>query len=214
MKFNRKLVILCILLIFFLLKLGYVFYCTDYRNYLTSDAGGYWERASRNYVNQPIEFSDWWVWPPFPHLLLAGYFRLLDLVGLFHNRLELTLSINVLMSVVGAYFVYRITQTITDRFKTALLTTLAYLCYYPNIYLDAFVLSEATGTFFFLYSLFLVVLQTQKSSLLGSSLAGLYTTLATACRPAHGINSLAIFSYLLLCQQPWKLKQKIWLSWT
>lgn len=177
----------------------FVFWLTDYQSYLTSDALGYWSRALEVYQGSPVDESvAWsrWVLPPFPHLFFARVFHALDWLGLSAYRHEAILMLNILMGSVIPVLGYGIARGLGFKALAAAAAAILLSLYYPNIYLNAFVLSEGPAQFFLCLALFLATRPEARWSVL--ALAGASLILASAAKPFLAPAGLPFVAYLWL----------------
>ncbi|CAK0767424.1 membrane hypothetical protein [Gammaproteobacteria bacterium] len=194
--FSNEYVLMNILLLFiFLTRIIYVFYFTDYKNYLSSDAGGYWDRAIRHYRGEDIGFIEWGIWPTAPHIFLSWYFHILDYIGLENNKLIASLVANIIISTTACYFFYQSIKIITQKIHIALISTFCYSFFYPNIYFNAFILSEIPAISFFIISLYFII---SPNNLIKLKLSGFFLILASSFKPAYIILSLPYAVYILI----------------
>lgn len=188
-----------ILLTSFITRIIYVYFLTDYKNYLVSDMGGYWERALDRYNSNVFDMSQWTAWPPFYHFFLAEVFKLLYFFNLFHKKLEIVLFLNVISSIISVYFVYLISQEILKNRSQCLLVTFFYSFTYFLIYLNSMVMPDNLSITLIVVSFYLVISRTQNQNAV--FLAGLLLGIAVALKPIHGLIGLPFFLYILLSKK-------------
>jgi len=192
---HDKALLLLILITSTLLKIIYVFYFTEYTSYLQSDAGAYWERANHRFLDQPLTMTQWWVWPPFNHIMLSYFFDFVSLTGLADFRHEATLFANILFSTASAGLFYFTARNWGLGKPVAIVLTTLLGFFFPLIYLNAFVLSETPALFFLSLTLFCIVRKniTLRLILLG----GAAIAIAAAFKPSLGISALPLGLYVL-----------------
>ncbi|RLA59355.1 MAG: hypothetical protein DRQ78_10705, partial [Epsilonproteobacteria bacterium] len=119
-------ILVAIITFSFIIKLIYVFYFSEYSQYLYSDMGGYWNRALASYAGDNTSIGQWSIWPPFPHMTLAWFFKVLYVLGLENHKLEATMFMNVLLSTMTVIFVYLIARKLDDSKNYALIVVVIY----------------------------------------------------------------------------------------
>ena len=72
----RNKLLFLLVTISFLVRLIYVFYFTDYKNYLFSDAGAYWSRANGRYGGAIFPLWQWTAWATCFHFYLTFVFKI------------------------------------------------------------------------------------------------------------------------------------------
>jgi hypothetical protein len=179
----------------FVVKYFYVFDYTDYTNYLLSDMGGYWERATESFTNNDRAEEQWAIWPPFAHMTLAWFFKILYFFDLYEHRLEWVLDANIILSVLSTVWVYLIALKIYPSKAYALLSSTIYAFFFPLIYLNAFVLSEHLSVFALLLSIVLVLYA--RPSWMEYLIAGVTLAFAIGVRPSFGVLGLPAFIYII-----------------
>ena len=188
-----------ILVISFLVKLGYVYFYTDYTHYLFSDMGEYWKRALYSFNHGDKIDSQWAIWPPFAHITLAWFFKLTSVLGLFDHKLELAIAMNVLLSTLSVLWVYLIAIKLYPSRAYALITSMTYAFFFPLIYLNAFILSEHLSLFMLLLSIVMILYA--HTYWLNYFIAGVILSFAIGMRPSFGVIGLPFFIYILLQKQ-------------
>ena len=184
-----------ILIFSFIAKLVYVFAFTDYQKYLFSDCAGYWFRAMERFSGKDVVFSQWAVWPIFPHIVLSWVFRALWFLGVFNYKHQIIIIINVILSTGCVWFLYHITQELTAKKGVALIVSFTYAFSFPFFYYNAFILSEHPAFFTCLFSLYLVICR--RYSLFWILMSGVILGVSVAFRPANALVALPFFSYIL-----------------
>lgn len=188
-----------ILLVSFITRIIYVYYFTDYKNYLFTDMGGYWERAIDRYNGKVFDMSQWTSWATFFHFYLAEVFKLLAFLHLFDKKLEIILFLNVVYSTISIYFVYLISLEILKKKFQCLLLTFLYAFTYFFFYLNALIMAENLSIPLLIISFYLVLSKSQNKKAI--FLAGSLLAIATALRPAHGLIGLPLFLYILFSRR-------------
>ena len=174
-----------------ILRVIFVFIFTDYTNYLSSDMGGYWNRANELLEGNVSGIDQWVIWPPFYHILISQVFKVLQLLNMFSYRLEVVLGLNIFLGSISLYFLYEIIFIITGRKLISFVMLFIYGFAYPIIYMNAYILSENFAipiviiSFYFLF----------KDKYISSAI---FLGIVTACRPPYGIFGLSFVMYLLL----------------
>lgn len=192
---------LALLVLTLVVRLGFVFWLTDYEHYLFSDFAGYWQRALDRLAGRVLEMDQWAIWPPLYHVLLAEWFKLVALVGLdASSRLPSVLVFNALLGVIDVAVMVTLTRQLTQDLRLALITGLFFGIGYPYLYFNAFVMSEHPAWTAFLVSLWLLMRPRARPGL-----AGLALGIAIALRPAYGLSALAGGLYLL-----WGVRRQSW----
>ena len=74
----QYLIVFAIIIFSALLKFIYVFNLTNFKSYLYSDMGGYWERALGRLAGKGHELDQWIIWPPFYHIVLSYMIKAID----------------------------------------------------------------------------------------------------------------------------------------
>jgi hypothetical protein len=189
-----------ILLFAFVLRLIYVYFCTDYKTYLFSDMGAYWQRALDRYNRDVHNYGQWAAWAPFFHYYITFLFQIFDLTGLSKFRLEIVLFLNIVYSVVSIYFFYLLTgYFIKDNFFR-LVSTLFYALAYPLLYLNVFVLSENFSIPIIITSAYLILKYHENKKML--FFTGAFFALAVCARPAIGLLAAPFFLYVVFADKP------------
>lgn len=196
-----SLLFLALLGLTLVVRLGFVFWFSDYEHYLFSDFAGYWQRALDRLAGRVLDMDQWAIWPPLYHVLLAEWFKLIALFGLDENsRLPSVMVLNAMLGVVDVAVMVTLTRQLTGDVRLALLTGLFFGIGYPYLYFNAFVMSEHPAWTAFLVSLWLLTRHRARPGL-----AGLVLGIAIALRPAYGLSALVGGLYLLwgIRCQPW-----------
>ena len=179
------------------IKFIYVFHYTAYEDYLVSDMNAYWHRAVESYYHGDFNPDQWNIWPPFGHMVLAWIFKILYLFDLYPHKLEIVLSINILLSTLTVWFVYRIALHLFPSGAFALVTAGVYAFFFPLIYFNAFILSENPSLFAALLAL-VMLLEHEPGNALHLFVTGLVLAFAIAIRPSVGMAGLPFSLYILL----------------
>ncbi len=180
-------------------KLVYVFLLTEYSQYLFSDFFGYWDRALQRLEGRDLDYHQWAVWPPLPHILLTFFFRIIDALGLGAYRLEAVLAANVALSTAGVAFVYGIVLRLAASSRAALVVAAIYAFAFPLVYFNAFVMSEHPSVAALLAAVWLLVRYPGHIGYV--SAAGALLALAVGMRPAFGLIAIPCGLYVLLAGQ-------------
>ncbi len=194
---NRSFLLGIILILSAYIKFIYVFHDTAYENYLVSDMGAYWDAAVHSYYRGDFDPDQWSIWPPFGHMVLAWIFKILYLFGLYPHKLEIVLSINIFLSTLTVWFVYRIALHLFPSGAFALLTATIYAFFFPLIYFNAFILSENPSLFVYLLAV-VMLLDYKPGGFLHLFVTGIVLAFAIAIRPGFGVAGLPFFLYILL----------------
>ncbi len=184
-----------ILLAGFAIRIFYVYFCTNYKDLLFSDMGGYWQRALDRYNGQIFDYGQWVSWAPFFHYYLTFLFQVFDLLGLSKYRLETVLFLNIIYSIISIYFFYYLTEYFIKSVNYRLLATFFYCFHYPLIYLDAFVLSENLSMPIIITSLYLILKYHENKKL--AFFIGAFFGIAVCARPAVGLLVISFFLYII-----------------
>jgi hypothetical protein len=198
----------------------YVFQFTQFKNYLYSDMGAYWEMALERVKGNDVSIGQWIIWPPFYHIALSYFIRLIDFFGLADFRLEIVKGCDIILGSLSLLFLYGLTKKIAKGNPVpALIVSAAYSFCYPIIYLNAFVLTENLAIPLLIFSTWCIFkvspMRDQDSEAGGSGgrrrirflsiplidflwifLSGLSLAIATAARPAFGLLGLLFVLFL------------------
>ncbi len=188
-----------IIIISFAIRIVYVFYFTDYKNYLVSDMGGYWERATGRYNGDIFPLHQWTCWGTFFHFYLAFVFKILALLNLFEFRLEAVLLLNIIYSVISIFFFYRIAHLILRISKFTILATILYAFSYPFIYLNTFVLSENLSLPLLIVSVYILLMHRKQVFLV--FLNGILLGLGIGFRPALVLLAVPFLLYIIFAEK-------------
>jgi len=188
-------ILTALLIISFLIKLGYVYFYTDYSHYLFSDMNEYWKRALHSFEQGDLADDQWAIWPPFAHITLAWFFKLTYAFGIFEHKLELAIAINVLLSTLSVLWIYLIALKLYPSRTYALITSTTYAFFFPLIYLNAFILSEHLSLFTLLLSI--VLLLYADKHWLNYLISGMILAFSIGIRPSFGVIGLPFFLYIL-----------------
>ena len=184
-----------ILIASFIIRFGYIFYNTDYKNYLFSDMGGYWDRANGTYNGDIFSMYQWTSWATFFHMYLIFIFKILAFLNMSDQKLEVILFLNICYSVLSVYFVFLIANKLLKENLITLIVTLVYAFTYPLIYYNSLVLSENLSIPLLIISTYFLFAYHESSPIM--FINGLLLGLAIGFRPALGLLGLPYFIYLL-----------------
>jgi len=188
-------ILTALLVISFLVKLGYVYFYTDYTHYLFSDMGEYWKRALYSFNHGDKVDGQWAIWPPFAHITLAWFFKLTHVLGVFEQKLELAIAMNVLLSTLSVLWIYLIALKLYPSRAYALTASTIYAFFFPLIYFNAFILSEHLSLFMLLLSIVIVLYA--HTHWLNYFITGAILSFAIGMRPSFGVIGLPFFIYIL-----------------
>lgn len=184
-----------ILLISFIARIVYVFYFTNYKDYLVTDMGGYWNRATDRYNGNIFSVSQWTAWPTFFHFYLAFVFKILNFLDLLNYKLEAVLLLNIILSVISTYFFYLISVSFFKSPILPLLVTSLYAFCYPLIYFNVLIMSENLSIPLFIISVYLVFQHGNDKFPL--FLAGVLLGIAVCTRPAIALLMVPFILYIV-----------------
>lgn len=179
----------------FLARVIYIFYFTNYKDYLTTDMGGYWNRAQDRYNGNIFSVSQWTAWPTFFHFYLAFVFKILNFLDLLNYKLEAVLLLNIILSVISIYFFYLISIGFFKNSTLSLLVTSLYAFCYPLIYFNALIMSENLSIPLFIISVYLVFQHGNDKFPL--FLAGVLLGIAVCTRPAIALLMVPFILYIV-----------------
>src|SRR3989338_9179509 len=177
--------LIAILAINFLIRIGYVFYFTDYKNYLSSDMGAYWYRANERFNGHIFEMSQWTSYAFAYYLYMAFIFKILYFLHLFDYRLEIILLLGIIYATVSNLCFYFISTYLLKNTRSSLLATLFYAFCYPLIYYNAFIMTETVAIPVFVCCVYLLFAHHDKKLIM--FLTGLFLGFAVTVRPAYGL---------------------------
>jgi hypothetical protein len=177
------------------LRVVYVYFLTDYSNYLFGDMGGYWNRAYHRYTGRVYGESEFNMWPVAYHMTLAWGLRLADFLGFAKLKLEFILFLQILAQAISIGMFYEIARTVLRCRRRALMSAGVYALFYQLVYLNAFVLSEHGAIPFFIASIWLCFMRTEVPA--AHAVAGLLSAIAAGWSPRFGPYALALAAYLL-----------------
>lgn len=181
----------------FLLKLEYVFNHTDFKNYIVSDMGSYWNRATGRYDGKLFDIWQWTAWATGFHFYLTFLFKILSFLGYeTAKRLEAVLYLNVIYSTLSVIPFYLIARKLVANKKYCLFVTLFYALAYPIFYLQSMVLSENVSIPLLIFAIYFVFYFYDKIPFL--ILSAICLGLATSLRPGMGLYGLSFFLYIIL----------------
>ena len=182
----------------FLIRFIYVFYFTDYKNYLFSDMSGYWSRANQRYDGDIFGMWQWTAWATFFHFYLAFVFKVLSIFKLLNYKLETVLLLDIIYSTLSVLCLYLISGQILKNVYFSFVLTAFYAFCYPIVYFNAFVLSENLAIPCLMLSVYLLFTHDEKKNKLMLLASGLFLGAAVACRPAMGLMLISFVSYILI----------------
>lgn len=189
-----------ILLSSFLIRIFYVFYCTDYKNYIFSDMSAYWDKAIARYNGDIFPMSQWTAWAPFYYFYLTFVFKILFLLGQFEHKLEAVLLLNIIFSTASVLFVYLISKHLLKNKLFSLLVSFFYAFSYPLIYFNAFVLTENFFIPILIFSVYLLFEYHENKPLM--FINGLVFALAVSARPSMGLLVIPFLLYIIYANKP------------
>lgn len=194
-----------LLILTLLIRLGFVFYGTDYANYLFSDCGGYWQRALNHLAGNQTAPEQWAIWPPLPHILLAEWFKLIALFGVDEGgRLSSVMVLNAVLGVIDTALMASLSRRLTGSVVWGLGVAAFFGLGYPYLYFNAFVMSEHPA-----WTAFLAALWRLSEARPRPIQAGVWLGIATALRPGYGLVALVAGLFLL-----WRSRHRPWpASW-
>ncbi len=192
---KENLLVFIILISSFILKLYFVFYCTDYKNYLFSDMGAYWGRAKERFNGDIFAYGQWSSWATFFHFYLTFVFKILNCLHLSDYRLEAVLFLNVVYSTASVYFFYLISKHFMKDSTFTMFSTLLYAFTYPIIYLNAYILSENIAIPLLILAVCLVLNCSNNRIML--FLAGMVLAIGIAARPSLSLLIIPFFVYVI-----------------
>jgi hypothetical protein len=173
----------------------YVFLYAPYQDFIFSDMKGFWNRTMERLDGLQFRDSQFQVWPPIYHILLAEFFRLLRWIGLENwIRLETPLAINILVFAISVYAFQRVAVRWFVWPKWMLVTVLLYAFGFPALYFNAFLLSDNLSAPLMVIAVSLVISrQSWKYVVIGALLFGA----VAAIRPSFGPYGLAFIALYL-----------------
>ncbi|MBU2984603.1 hypothetical protein KO528_04540 [Saccharophagus degradans] len=171
-----------------------VFGFSEYQHYLTSDMHGYWERAVQIYVGDEKTPNTWVSNAPFYPRVIAGIFTWLNLFGLNEYRLDVLLSINILISILGTLGLYMIGQQFKPNTRLGLYIAGAYAFSYPTMYFNTFLLGEPFAIPLIIFSIALLFKYYNSYKI---AYVGVLLAFAVGVRPSNGLLGLPFGLYIL-----------------
>jgi hypothetical protein len=205
-----------------LLRCVYVFHCTVYTDYVTTDMGGYWDRAEERYSGDIFNVNQWVLWPPFFHILLTDTFYVYHLFGVNQHLvstawldqanivnnpyLQLTLFWGCLLGSISVYYLFLLSNLIIKNERIALGIAIVYELSYHILYLNCMILAENLSMPLVIIATYLVVRHPDKVRYL--LLAGLMFGVASGVRPASLPQATFCVLYLLITQPDLRRKAR------
>jgi hypothetical protein len=135
-------------------------------------------RAVKLLAGETIVYPD--AWASF-YVVLAGFYKAFDLVGLYENRVLWFALTQSVMAALAALLLYLISLKLFDSKRLAVGTGLAFALYYPFLYFNTLVLSETTFVLAVVAALYLLVVPERSPWTLAGS--GLLLGIAMISRP-------------------------------
>lgn len=187
---------LLIFLVFFTfaIRFIYVFYFTDYKNLITGDMLGYWDKAIRRYSGDIFGIEQWESNAPFFHFYLAFIFNILNYFGKVNLSLEIVLLLNIFYSSASLIFFYLISEKILRSNFLSFLVTLLYGLFFPLIYFNAFLLTENIAIPILITTIYLIFTLYENKSIM--FLTGIFFGIAVSIRPSLSLVVLIFFLYI------------------
>jgi len=146
---------------------------------------------------------------PYYSRVIAAIFTWVNFFELNDYRLEILLSINILLSAVATYSLYRIGRHITGHAIAGLLCAGLYAFSYPTLYFNVFLLGEPFAVPIIIFSLWLLL--EFKDSYRCIALAGLVLAFGVGVRPSNGLIGLPAALYIVFAGT--SLRGKNWRQW-
>ena len=176
-------------------KLWYVFYYTPYDQFLDGEMGLYWDKAVMSFYRGDFDASQWSTLPPLGHILLGWIFKIAYYFDLYLQKHEIVLGVNILLSTLSVYLVYRIALLLWDDGGYALLSAMVYAFFFPLIYLNAFVLPDHPSQFALLLSIWMLMEHSDEK--LYVWIAGVILGVAIAIAPVLIPSAMVLLLYVL-----------------
>jgi hypothetical protein len=159
-------------------KVAYILLFTQPQEYLCCDMSVY-DNHAMNILNGEKMWEPT-LWSPAYQLFLAAVYYVFKFFGLFDYRRLLVPVLNCLMSSVTVFFVYRITEKLSNS-RSAMLAAAIYAFFYPITYLNIFLLSE--NLFIPLFLAFIYVAVCKLDGGISGPVSGLLLGAAVVVRP-------------------------------
>lgn len=150
-----------------------------------------------------FEESQWNMWPPLYHIILSGIFHIIDYFGWSERRLEIILTLQIILCSLSVYALYYISLKSIHDHLVAILAASTYAFSYIMIYFKAFVMSENISIPLSILAIWFLFSPKRYFLLL----SGAFLAIATGIRPADGIFVIPFIFYILLLKDP--IKEKI-----
>lgn len=174
----------------------YVFFFTNYQDFLYSDMGGFWWRAIERLKGNTFQITQYWAWPPGYHIFLAELFRVFLWLGLESLiRPETPLMINILLYSASVYALHRISVRWFKKPLWGAITVGVYIFGFPAWYLNAFLLSGNLALPLLVMAACLLYCREDWLSII---LAAVLFALASFVRPSVAPFGLAFVIYFLI----------------
>jgi hypothetical protein len=186
--------IFMVVLLSTLLNFLLVFEWSLYQYYLTSDMHGYWERAVQIFSGNEKLANTWATNAPYYSRVIAVIFTWLDYLRLGHIRLEVMLSLNILLSCFATLSLYLIGLRILKSKNWALWLAGFYAFAYPNLYFNTFLLGEPFAIPVIISALYLVFRWQNSNKIY---IAGLILAFGVGIRPSNGLVALPCGLFIL-----------------
>lgn len=204
---NPKIAISLIVALSSVVNFLLVFQFSEYSHYLTSDMHGYWDRAMQVFRGDEHTLNTWATNAPYYPRVIAAIFTWLNLFQLNEYRLEVMLSINILLSALGTYSLYKIGNLLTGKAMVGVFIAGIYAFSYPNLYFNTFLLGEPFAIPIIIFSFWLLF--ALKDSYKFVALVGVVLAFAVGVRPSNGLMGLPFalyigFSGFSFSNTPWR----------
>lgn len=193
-----------------LFKLFYVFKLTAYPTFLFSDCWGYWSRAQERFAGNIFSENQWNIMPPGYHIILAEMFKIINFLGVFRYKLEIILTVQIILCSLSVYALYRIALMTVHDHLVALMAAGTYAFSFVIVFFKAFILSENIAIPLVILSLYFLF----KDKLAFFIVSGILLAVATWVRPWYIILFLLFTCYLVFDKNNWSIKSKKTLSFT
>ncbi len=195
---KQREIMLCLLLLVLListvLKFIFVYYHTDYKNYLGADMSGYWDRATDRFNGDIKGIDQWVIWPPFFHIILTEIFKVIYLFSLLKYKLQIVLGINIILSSVSVLYLYLLTYNFTKKYIVAFCAATLYAFTYYSFYFNAYILSENFGVPIVIAAVYYLLCNKKQYYFL----SGVLLAIAAGIRPGFALLGLPFALYALL----------------